>query len=87
MNRGDRRDHARSVADVELVVGETRQILLESLLVYARVPLFAEEDFPLVVVDAMHRPAKSMKMTARLGTDEPDEPATSRDRVMACLSS
>ncbi len=66
----DQGEHAAAVADVEFVVDEVRQLSGEPVLVPAGVPLRAEEDGALVVVDAVDLPTEGMKEGRDLRADQ-----------------
>ena len=68
----DQRQHAGAVTDVEFVMDESLEGFLQPALIPARVARRAEEDGPLVVVDAVDLIAELLReMGADLRTDEP----------------
>jgi len=71
----EQREHAGTVADVELVVDESRQLAHEAVLVPPGVALRAEEDGALVVIHAVDRVAEfACEIAADLGADEAGRP-------------
>ena len=61
----EQRQHGATVANIEFMVDETRQFLLEALLIPARVALRPEENCALIVVHAMHGVAQ---LAGKVGT-------------------
>ena len=68
---GDHRIDPGPVAHVHLVMVKARKAVLQPPLVPARVALGAEEDRPLVVVDAMDFEPALAEIQAHLGSDQP----------------
>ena len=64
LDRLDERQHASAVANIELMVDETLEVLDEPVLIPAGVTLRTEEDRALVVIDAMNRVALSGEINA-----------------------
>jgi hypothetical protein len=59
-------EHALAVADVEFVVGETREVAFEALLIPAGIALGSEKCRPLVVIDSVDLPTELREMNANL---------------------
>jgi len=66
--------HTLAVADVELMMTKVWQGLHKPLLAPAGIPLRAEEDRPLVVVDTMDQKALFMEECSDLRADETGGP-------------
>ncbi len=65
------RKYALSVPDVHLVMSESRQGLLESLLIPASISFGTKQYRPLIIVDSVDIPATLGKIFTDLRADQP----------------